>query len=572
MHSTMPNSKWRRTEQAIQATPLTGPLLCMLWSLGWLLPNHARPWVAFHSDVWIAAGLAGALVWMATKINRWSISGTSVALGFLCLVPWLQFAFDLISLSGVALMSSIYLLGLAIAYSLGENWTKFTQDTAVEFVLAAAAVAAFVSVGLQLYQWLGLTDSDTVTDIWVLYYDGTGGRPFGNIGQPNQLATLQLWALVALAWALHRKKIGVWGVVLGALPLLLGIALTQSRTAMLSLSVWLLLAVVLGHERLFSRNWLWGAAALYAAFWVMVALVDPIVRHLDLAPPPSVDKRLEVGLRLPGWLMFLDAVAERPWFGYGWDQSRLAMLEVFPNHLALTGLPFGQAHNLFLDLVLWVGLPIGILLSVAISVWMAQRFFRIRSTEQALVWAALLAMGVHAMLELPLHYAYFLLPSGVLAGALHQMQRAEPARFTVHKVLVLLVACSSIFLLAVIVRDYFRVEHSHLELRFESQNVGKDHNRNPPDTLLLTQWRGVIELSRLTPRAGLTDQEVDRWRDLALYHASVLNLQHMLAILSLNGRQAEAEFWSKRVCAIFNQATCDSIVNRWRDTYGTNPL
>jgi hypothetical protein len=31
-------------------------------ALGWLLPNHYRPWIAFHSDIWIAAALLLAFV------------------------------------------------------------------------------------------------------------------------------------------------------------------------------------------------------------------------------------------------------------------------------------------------------------------------------------------------------------------------------------------------------------------------------------------------------------------------------------------------------------------------------
>lgn len=567
MTSHLLSSSRNRLAEAAKGLPLSGPLLCAMWSLGWLLPNHGRPWSAFHTEAWIAAGLCAVFIWVAWQGKEtWQVSRTAALLCLLGLVPWLQFCAGLLTLSGVVWMSFVFLLGLALAFSLGENWTRHAGNTAVSFVLAGAAVAGFISVGLQLYQWVGLTEFDDATDIWVLYYGGRG-RPDANLGQPNQLATLQLWALVALAWALHRKAIGAWGVVLGALLLLLGIALTQSRTAMLTLTLWMLLVLVFGRKGLFSRAWLLGAGSLYTAFWAWVALVGPISRFLDLTPTTALTERLDVGLRWPAWRMFLDAVAERPWFGYGWDQSRRAMLEVFPSHLSLTGLPFGQAHNLFLDLVLWVGLPLGTLLSIGMILWMVQRFLRIQKIEHALVFGALLAMGVHAMLELPLHYAYFLLPSGVLAGALHQMQRTAPVHQTVHKGLVLALAFTVSFVLAVIARDYLQVEESHLELRFESQGVGTNHDRNPPNTLLLEQWRGVIELSRLTPHSGMSDQEVDRWRDLAIHHTSAANLQNMLAVLSLNGRHAEAEFWSKRICAVFDQASCDWIVQRWRDAY-----
>ena len=41
--------------------PIMTPFWLALWActlaLGWLLPNHYRPWVSFHSDAWIAAVL-----------------------------------------------------------------------------------------------------------------------------------------------------------------------------------------------------------------------------------------------------------------------------------------------------------------------------------------------------------------------------------------------------------------------------------------------------------------------------------------------------------------------------------
>lgn len=551
----------------LETLPLLGPVLCVLWSVAWLLPNHARPWAAFHTDAWIAAGLCAAFIWIAWRArDGWRVSRTATFLILLSLIPWIQFAMGLVTLTGVATMSSIFLLGLALSYSLGENWGRQGGNTAIVFVLAAAACAAYVSVGLQLYQWLGLTDNDGAMDIWVLYFGGRG-RPDANLGQPNQLATLQLWGLLAVAWAQRRKAIGVWGVVLAAGPLLFGIALTQSRTAILTLTVWLILLWLFAGKRLLSRRWLMGATALYGGYLSMLVLVGPVARQLGLEVAPPLSERLDVGLRLPGWRMFIDAVTERPWLGYGWDQTRWAMFEVFPRHTELAGLPFSHAHNLFLELVLWLGIPLGGLLSLGLLFWITLRFLQIRTVEQMLVFAALLAMGLHAMLELPLHYAYFLLPTGLLAGALCQLQCPESKCRVVGRIVVLGLGIVVALLLGIVSRDYLRIEESHLALRFENQGVGTIHNRNPPDTLLLEQWRGVIELSRLKPHGGMSDREVDRWRELAIYHSSGVNLQNMLSILSFNGRHSEAEYWAQRVCAVFEQATCELIIKRWRESY-----
>ena len=90
MSSTLIVHQWRALQRAAQDLPLGGPLLCVLWSLAWLLPNHAKPWPAFHTDAWIAAGLCAALAWVAWQMKgAWGFTRTALLLMAISLVPWL---------------------------------------------------------------------------------------------------------------------------------------------------------------------------------------------------------------------------------------------------------------------------------------------------------------------------------------------------------------------------------------------------------------------------------------------------------------------------------------------------
>ncbi|PIW09923.1 MAG: polymerase, partial [Comamonadaceae bacterium CG17_big_fil_post_rev_8_21_14_2_50_60_13] len=64
---------------------------------------------------------------------------------------------------------------------------------------------------------------------------------------------------------------------------------------------------------------------------------------------------------------------------------------------------FSHSHNLFLDLVLWCGIPFGLFVSLYLIRWFWLRLRAVRCAEDAVLMLFLLVVGNHAMLELPLH-------------------------------------------------------------------------------------------------------------------------------------------------------------------------
>lgn len=549
--------------QVLQRMPLGVPLACIVLAIGWLLPNHHRPWVAFHSDAWVAASMTTMLVYVLIKsTGPYRFTASVWALFLVSALPWLQHFLGTIPLAGDAWVSFAYLFGFALAAVLGELGTMHGRSGVVDFLLGAIGIAAIVSVVLQLYQWFGLTRSDGMLDIWVLFLNDSG-RPYANMGQPNQLATLLLWGLIAVAWALEKRLLGPVVAVPCCALLLFGLVLTQSRTAVLTLCLLFALALF-GRGWLFPRVWLWTAAVLLGFFFAFTLMLGRLGNWLLLDIESSIISRTQGESRLEAWRMFIDGALARPWLGYGIDHSKQAQLEVFPKYPAMADQLYSHAHNLFLDLVLWTGIPIGIALSYLIIRWMFQNFIAIRTRDQALLFAAVLVVGIHAMLELPLHYAYFLLPTGVMVGALNQLggRRKTPINFG-RPYLVCIVLAAAV-LLAVIARDYFRIEKSHLDLRFEAQRIGVTHKGAAPDTWLLTHWRDLIALGRDQPVPGMHANTVDHWRDLALYYPSPANFEKLLKALAMNGRRSEAEFWSLRTCAFIDEVTCRRISSDWR--------
>jgi len=148
-------------------------------------------------------------------------------------IPWLQYQLNISLFAGDALIVSLYLCALAAAvwlgfcYASGETEEPGKQLISVFYVLWIAALA---SAAIGLLQWLSL---EGVFALYLLQTDA-GDRAMGNLGQPNQLATLLLMGMAALAWTYERKRIGACAMVLGIAFLTLVLVLTQSRAGMLS--------------------------------------------------------------------------------------------------------------------------------------------------------------------------------------------------------------------------------------------------------------------------------------------------------------------------------------------------
>jgi O-antigen ligase len=543
-----PNSQFR----GVSLAPV---LLGGLLAAGWLLPNHYAPWRAFHTDAWTAAALLAIAFWRSA-VDRapLRVGAAGLALLGLALVPLVQHAIGLLPLRSDAFLSAIYLFGAAAAFILGEHWARSQRDGPATLVLLAAAAASVVSVGLQIYQWRGLAASPTWQEFWI--YPSGVSRPYANLGQPNQLASLLLWGVLGVAWAWHKGWLRARTACAAAAFILFGVALSESRTAALSLTT-AILFLSLRRPACVPKQARRVAQALFLFYLACLLGIEPLSRLVGQHSELSVFERSAGELRFAIWRMALDAIVHRPWLGYGWNHVHEAYLAVLPAHPALADLLVGQSHNLVLDLALWVGIPLAALVTAA-ALWWLWRLVRLPTDlGQLLALAALAVMLVHAMLEFPLHYGYFLWPFALLAGALSAriglpvLALPRPAAIAAPAALSLVLATA--------VHDYFSIETAFTELRFELQHIGQGHDQRPPRVLLLTDWRDFIVMSRAVPAAGMDPQALQHWQDLLIYNTSPLPFRKLVGALALNGRTEEARYWSVRSCAVLAPAQCQAL-------------
>ena len=487
------------------------------------------------------------------EIHRLAIISALTAL-----IPFLQFGFGLLSFSGQAWINAAFLTGLTVVLIVGARWESIKSSQAMDGLFLAIGLASIISVGLQLYQWLGLFFEPL--DLWI---NGVPhSRPFANFIQPNQLATFLLWGLLGCAWGVERGQIGRRVAIVLSLYLLFGVALTQSRTALIAI-IGMAIASVLW-RRFWAVKGLHAVIAGLAVFYAVCLVSIPWVSSLlSLEKGVNVFARSGNEIRLLAYRQFIDAALHEPLWGYGWSQTAAAQLAVAENHPSLNGV-FMQSHNLFLDLILWNGIPIGGAISILLIWWFARKIKRIASAQNAILIMFVGVVGWHAMLELPLHYAYMLLPTGLVMGVVNSRLH-EPVLLHLYRWQFASVLLLSTALLVVITRDYFRIEEDFFVLRFEHSKIGKRPQGPPPTVLVLNQMREFIRFGRTKIVKNNPITELNWMTKVAYSYPATGNLYNLALALSWSNLNDEAELLVTKLRNISSPEEFDRMRKNWRN-------
>lgn len=514
--------------------------VCFL--LSWLAPNHYLPWLSFHNEAPMFASLLalmGATLCGATTVAIprmvWMLP---CALAALIAV---QLANGVVWYYGHALLGCLYIVGIAMAWWMGGCAMRVQSDP--RHVLAAAAamfiVAAVLSGAIEVLQWLRM---EAGLNMYAVERE-PGSRPSGNLAQPNLLATLLVMGAVAtgLLWRLGYLR--NWQAKALLIYFSFTLVMTESRAGLLS-------AVCVGAVMLLrSRSVGWaGAWRAILLYWALLGLFwwswAPLNDALLLQPA----RELQVGVDNVRWILWsqiFSAILQRPWWGYGWDQTAVA--QKFGVMAAPGNWSTDYAHNLVLDILVWFGVPLGVLLLGGLALCLGRFLLRTRDSCQLLLFSMVVPLMVHSMLEFPFAYAFFLFPVACILGALHALQspvtwevRTRTSARVTRAVLSVLLAVYALTVGRVFV-EYLEAEEDMRVMRFELRRVGQrpaDHK--PPRLLLLNQLDEVLTLGRVRPRREMATEELARMGRANTFHSwATLHLNYVIA-LGLNGQADEA--------------------------------
>lgn len=528
--------------------------------LAYLMPNHYPPWASFHADAMAASAFVPVLIWALCQ--RGAVPPLAMGAFLLALVPLLQLSTGHISFAGDAIIACLYVAGFALAVLCGARITFGNQklsDSLVELapIQAAVVLAGLLSTGVALHQWLDLG----LLAIFIVELPA-GYRPFANLAQPNQLATLLMLGLAAIVFLYEARIVRGSIAMLAALVLVFGLAMTQSRTVLLGLVViWIAYFLLRKRAGLRLKP---VALALPTVLFLGCVWAWPLINDLLLLPHGgSLAERMGENLRVTLWRSMIDALGRRPWTGYGWNQISLAQQATALEYPA-THWWFESAHNAVLDLALWAGLPIALLATGGVLLWLKRR---IAACRDPLSWSLLVGIATvfcHAMVEYPLAYAYFLLPVGLFMGALDSSAIGRGRRLmAMPRVVPAAVGVIAIAAFVKVVTEYVALEEEWRNVRMERTFVSGTVAPPATNIVLLTQLKARAQFARSTPTRGMSPEQLDWMRLVSERYANVTFMFPYARAAALNDQPEVASTVLAKICKIQSLKVCRQTLKEW---------
>lgn len=550
--------------QWVRATEIAGLLGLIFLALGWLAPNKAFPWLTVWNESATICGLLLLFVAAAADNHRhpdnWRLSWPIAAFVTSAVTSvWIQKATGLLDFSGDAWMVTLYILAFGLAAIVGSRLANSLEQTSwMKSLLFTLLAGGILTAGIVAMQWL------LATPPVVFAQELTkGSRPYGNLGQQNHANTLLFLALCAVLQLRYKGWLGTVTALPCMALLTLGMSITQSRTGLLQGAVLLIWAIWASLRVSGIREWRWGVIAVgfllawrFAMPWIDdVLLLGQPAREIGAATT-SVD------LRWPVWRAFFDAALLQPWSGYGWLQSGHAHEAIAACHPGLRYY-FHYTHFMPLDLVVWTGFPLGLFLSSLIAVWFFRHWWAPPSNESGYWLVALSGLIVHALLEYPLAYTYFLIPMGLMIGIVDARATVFRA-WTIRARYVIAVWFCLASVSAALAYDALRVIDVDTQLRFEDLRIGTGRIvTRPPELLLLDQLGAMYALRATEINGAVSDADLHKMAqgvERLPFSSSMLRLA---LILGYQGRHQESAHWQQLICDMYSPLFCQRSAERW---------
>lgn len=518
-------------------------LLCaFLLVIAWLNANHFGPWVSWHPELPVfvlvfAVALLGA--WRGSLQSEMKIPPPIWLFIGLALILVLQFVTGLVVWRGQFWVLTFYLLLIATLITWGWAEAQAVDNRIAcklpsgEWLGWALIVGCLISVGIALAQVFQVWE-----EISLVARQPYLRRPGGNLAQPNHLATLLVMA-VGAAFFLHLQG-RLNAVVLGLLVLIfaMGIAITESRGGLLSMIV---LCCLCAWKLPGRFPCAWGAASALAT--VTLFLAWPVMYSWTGSSTwgDAGLARLESSGGDPRWALWqqmLEASLLKPWFGWGFRNTAEAHNAIA--HEVTSALPVTYSHNLLLDMAVWLGWPVTLIILVVVLVW---AWRRLAVVNQPLAWfgmALLVPFSIHSSLEFPFAYAYLLMPAMLGVGYVESLATQQQASRSAPRWLVVPLVSGIVLIGAWSVYDYIRAEDDFRMARFELLRIGPAPTEPPPKLMLLDQLGDLLASMRVPLQKGLNAAQLDALRKAALHYPWSGSQYRFATALALNGEPDEA--------------------------------
>ena len=450
-------------------------------------------------------------------------------LGALIVLPWLNPGTNQASsqiVSWLVCAGVICLLLLSVKLS-PERWS--CSKSLVKISIVASVIASSFNAGIAILQYLNATPS------WWFINASLGGAAYGNLRQPNLLATLMNLGTICMvggmlcrhfAYSRYVRLALIFTAALVVFCLQLSNAMTASRTGLLQLVLLCLITWLLARQGSPSFHGyalgLTGALIFYGASLALLHLLA----HFAGIEGVAISSRFSdpnAFSRIALWSNVMELIAQKPMSGHGWGSLAYAHYST-----EFTGDRFMEmldnAHNLPLHLAVELGLPVA-LAFCGLVIWGIAKAkpWRESRPERLMAWGILGVIGIHSMLEYPLWYGPFFLTAMLCVTILLQdtlqffIQKWSIAGIKYARYAIRLIAISLLCFTAFAAFDYHRVSQIYLQPEERSSWYADDALGAAQKSVLFQSHAKFAELvitplSRATaPRVLELSSELIHW-------------------------------------------------------------
>lgn len=534
------------------ATTLFPPLLLSLigltFGLIWTLPfnwvRHTYPISTFYSEMVAFALFAVLSVLLMIAVWRRDVRQLQMPR-----VTWMPLAFVAVilvqratmhtELPQLALTALLYGVAMIVAAHAGF-WANQLgwRGALMRWGAVALTLGGLYAFGVQVMQAFHLESHAP----WLVakYTVIVARRLFGNMYQPNHLATYLSLASAGAFYLWYLRKLPVWGWLPICAALDIGICLTGSRTPWLQLALlsafglWMVWLERAEAPRNMRRGLRWFVPlAILPLLGLMTLFVNwanvAWGLQLDGSAVARMQEAGQVAGRVNLWHYGLAIFREHWLFGAGWPNYVDAQFALV-DHLGPVEMA-DNAHNVLLDLLAKIGLVGTLLVLVPLVLWLLRAVRNIKQAPVTLAFVMLGMMAIHAMLEYPQHYAFFLLPALFLLGLTDTkaVNGVSPtATGTINGVIVLFAAVALPWLYG----DYQRVEVAY--------RAGSIEKYRTDPALFFAPYGDYAVTGALYMNRDQLDEKLAAHREALALGAGATMIKRYIVLLALDGRDDEA--------------------------------
>lgn len=461
-----------------------------------------------------------------------------IPLFLICLIPFIQFIFGQVYYFSTAVFSFCFIFGFLVSLLYGYNSHQLAdQNKIIQYIAYFFTFIGLISSLFAIAQWLQISHP------YILNL--SHNRPYANLGQPNHLATLLMMSICSVVFLYERHEYKWFLCVLLLVLEIHALSLTQSRTTWIVMIV--LLVVYVLKKINFQRTSIVKIIFLSLALYVFLFIFNvQIAEYLKLVAPIPLEDRINGGFaRIEMWKHMIYAIQQQPWSGYGWYQTSIAQFEgalLFQNEGNLS-----STHNIMIDLILWVGIPFGLIIIIYSLYFFKLILINIKILPELYIFMMMLCILVHAQLEYPLFYSYFLFPLGFFVGVL--LKNCNVNIISINEKLKQITFLFSIVFYALIFQQYDQWL-TNLSYASGMKNTGQSQNKQ---SVIFSQFADRAEFIVAKVDKHYAEDKLDSFEHYVVSQPSYYNLFKMAQIFYFNQDWVKANYYFEVSNALYNK-------------------